>query len=288
MPYFMKPTPYPASPLRIRYMSDLHLEMTGYAPNVVADAQEDLVVLAGDIGTGTDGIHWAKRTFPDNPVLYVLGNHEFYGYDWEQLIGEAYSACDGSNVRLLENGVFRYRGVRFLGTSLWTNYLLAGHDRRPQAIETCERIINDFRFIHSGGRNLLARETVERHEQSAAWLRQELEGSDEVTVVITHHAPCLPARHPKFPMDDISNTFFSDLPEEFFRTPAAWIFGHTHYSMEAVEHVGTRLYSNQRGYPRERVDFDWSKVLEVAPGRPETAITPKAAPGADEDCRNGT
>jgi hypothetical protein len=41
--------------------------------------------------------------------------------------------------------------------------------------------------------------------------------------------------------------------------------------MEAVRHVGTKLYSNQRGYPRERVDFDWCKVLEVAPGGSEAA-----------------
>ena len=271
IPDTMKPTPHPAAPLRVRYMSDLHLEFTGYAPDVVADAREDLVVLAGDIGTGTDGIHWAKRTFPNTPVLYVLGNHEFYGYDWEQLIDEARSACEGSNVRLLENDVFRYRGVRFLGTSLWTSFMLAGLYGQPQAMLACERAINDFRFIRSGGRNLLARETVERHERSAGWLRQELEGSDEVTVVITHHAPCLPARHPKYPLDDISNTFFSDLPEAFFQTPAAWVFGHTHYSMEAVRHVGTKLYSNQRGYPRERVDFDWCKVLEVAPGGSEAA-----------------
>ena len=259
----MTSTPYSAAPLRIRYLSDLHLEFTDYAPNVVADAGEDLVVLAGDIGIGTNGIHWARRTFPDTPVLYVLGNHEYYDRDFDKLIDEAYSACEGTNVCLLENDVFRYGGVRFLGTSLWTSFMLAGPQDQLQAMQACEKTINDFRYIRRSGRNLLARETVERHERSAAWLRKELDTGEEITVVITHHAPCLQARNPRFPLDDISNTFYSDLPDEYFRTPAAWIFGHTHHSMEAVAHVGTKLYSNQRGYPRERCEFDWCKVLEV-------------------------
>jgi hypothetical protein len=246
-------------------MSDLHLEFTDYAPAVVANAGEDLVVLAGDIGAGTEGIQWAKRAFPESPVLYVLGNHEFYGFDFQQLIEEAYAACAGSNVHMLENDSFRFRGIRFLGMSLWTNFLLAGPEGQLQAMQACERRINDFRHIRSGGRELLARETAERHAQSAAWLQGELQETDETSVVITHHAPCLPARHPRFAIDDITNTFVSDLPEEFFRTPVAWIFGHTHHSMEAIPHGGARLYSNQRGYPREGCDFDWCKILEVTP-----------------------
>ena len=247
-------------------MSDLHLEFTEYSPDIVADAQEDLVVLAGDIGKGTQGIHWAKRAFPGTPVLYVMGNHEYYGRDWDQLLDEAYSASDGTNVRLLEDDVYHYRGVRFLGCSLWTNFLLQGGLARPQAMAACERSINDFQFIRFQGRKLLARDTLERHEQSAAWLRKELADSDEVTVVVTHHAPCLAARNPRFPIDGVSNTFYSDLEDDYFQSPTAWIFGHTHHSMEGFPYVGTRLYSNQRGYPREGVDFDWCKVLEVHPG----------------------
>ena len=61
------------TPLRIRYMSDLHLEFSDYRPDPV-DA--DVVVLAGDIDAGTSGLEWAARQFPDTPVIYVAGNHE--------------------------------------------------------------------------------------------------------------------------------------------------------------------------------------------------------------------
>lgn len=67
--------------MRIQLASDLHLEfLRGYFPGerLIAPAhQADVLVLAGDIEKGTAGV----ELFSDwtTPVLYVLGNHEFYG-----------------------------------------------------------------------------------------------------------------------------------------------------------------------------------------------------------------
>jgi len=38
----------------------------------------DVVVLAGDVHVGVEGRAWIKTQFPGKPVVYVLGNHEFY------------------------------------------------------------------------------------------------------------------------------------------------------------------------------------------------------------------
>ena len=38
----------------------------------------DLVILAGDVNLGTKGIEWIKSTIKNIPVIYVLGNHEYY------------------------------------------------------------------------------------------------------------------------------------------------------------------------------------------------------------------
>ncbi len=66
--------------MKIRYLSDLHVEFTGYMPSWIPPIGEDMVVLAGDIGVGVKGIEWAQQAFRDRTVLYVLGNHEFYRY----------------------------------------------------------------------------------------------------------------------------------------------------------------------------------------------------------------
>lgn len=71
--------------MRIRILSDIHIEFEPYRPSEV---EADLVILAGDIGVGLDGIRWAQRHFPDLPVVYIAGNHEYYGHSLpDYLIG---------------------------------------------------------------------------------------------------------------------------------------------------------------------------------------------------------
>ena len=60
--------------MRIRIFSDLHLEFFAFEP---VDVPADVVVLAGDIQNGHYGLGWARKTFPDTAIVYVMGNHEF-------------------------------------------------------------------------------------------------------------------------------------------------------------------------------------------------------------------
>jgi len=41
----------------------------------------DVAILAGDIGVGLGALPWVDRCFPDKPVIYVPGNHEYYHHD---------------------------------------------------------------------------------------------------------------------------------------------------------------------------------------------------------------
>ncbi|MBK7686594.1 MAG: metallophosphoesterase [Rhodocyclaceae bacterium] len=47
--------------------------------NLPDPSMYDAVVLAGDIHSHTHTIPWASKTFPDKDIIYVSGNHEFYG-----------------------------------------------------------------------------------------------------------------------------------------------------------------------------------------------------------------
>ncbi len=64
--------------MKIHILSDLHTEFTDFSP---PDNDADIVILAGDIGVGLGGIEWAADKFPKTPVIYVPGNHEYYGHD---------------------------------------------------------------------------------------------------------------------------------------------------------------------------------------------------------------
>src|SRR5690349_12426264 len=104
--------------MRIQLASDLHLEfLASSRPEeaVIAPARDaDVLVLAGDIGTGLQAIE-VFREWPV-PVLYVPGNHEFYGFDLQALRSLLADAARGTSVRFLDNSVADFGGTRFLGT----------------------------------------------------------------------------------------------------------------------------------------------------------------------------
>lgn len=60
--------------MTIQVLSDLHQESF----IDLSFESADLVILAGDINLGTKGIEWIKSTITDVPVVYVLGNREYY------------------------------------------------------------------------------------------------------------------------------------------------------------------------------------------------------------------
>lgn len=111
--------------MKIHILSDLHLEFGGLR---LPEADADVTVLAGDIGVGLQGIEWALQAIPfHQPVIYVMGNHEFYGQrSMPELWKKAREKVAGTHVHLLENEAVEIGGVRFLGATLWTDFDLFG------------------------------------------------------------------------------------------------------------------------------------------------------------------
>lgn len=261
-----------ARSLKIRYLSDLHREMTNYQPRIVESVGEDLIVLAGDIGMGVGGIEWAKQAFADRPVVYVLGNHEYYRNDWQTLVDLAQAHARGSNVHVLENNAITIHGLRILGCTLWTDFAMirGGLAAQQKNMRECETVMMDYHVILNGpGLLLRARDTLARHEESRAWLEAELDQTAEKVLVVTHHSPTPNNHHPGFPIDQVTTAFHSNLHALMDgRKIHAWISGHTHHSavVEAGHHAHpVTVYSNQCGYPRENVPFSWDACFEITP-----------------------
>ena len=250
--------------MRLNVLSDLHLE---YAPFTPPPVDADVVVLAGDIAPGTAGIDWVRRRFDGRPVLYVAGNHEFYGHDLPGLTGRIRDAAIGSGVQVLENDEVVIGGVRFLGCSLWSDFNFAGAENRANSMLLCERLVNDYKQIGASelGRRLQTEDTRALHLASRDWLAEHLERPhDGPTVVITHHAPIVRAPPANPVLAAIGGAFASDLSELMDGGAVdLWVFGHIHRTVD-TEVNGTRVLSNQRGYPHEPVaGFDPGMVVEV-------------------------
>ena len=61
--------------MKLQILSDIHLE---FGPFKIPKTDADVIILAGDIHIGTAAVDWIKSQ-TKKPVLYVAGNHEYYG-----------------------------------------------------------------------------------------------------------------------------------------------------------------------------------------------------------------
>ncbi|WP_429613680.1 metallophosphoesterase [Variovorax sp. W2I14] len=69
-------------------LSDLHLEFAPFEP--VPDLEFDVVILAGDIHSPVKrAVQWAVDRFRGKPVVYLLGNHEYYDGRLDTTLAEA-------------------------------------------------------------------------------------------------------------------------------------------------------------------------------------------------------
>ncbi len=127
--------------MRINYFSDIHLE---FGSLEAPDNDADMIIAAGDIGVGSEGVDWLKTL--NKPVLYVAGNHEFYADEYQQTLQLIRNQCAGSQVSFLENDSIIVQGVRFLGCTLWADLFIEG----DQKAEAFGQTLNVFRCIQFG------------------------------------------------------------------------------------------------------------------------------------------
>jgi len=252
----------------------MHIEMGQWQKPTV---KSDVVIAAGDIGL-VSNLPLLKKYFDDlrkttDHIIYVLGNHEFYNYDYPAVIDEAADFAKEEGIHFLEESIgtdnLVLDGVTFWGSTLWTD--LKGGDR-----DVMRRVgygMNDFRIITNStkgdGFPFTAHDSIlinERTREKINW---------DADVVITHHHPLL-RLHKNFPMSDITYGFCNTGLEDKIRDSDVklFVFGHTHDSTDE-DLDGTRVVSNQQGYPRrdwhtgeityENAGFNPGLIIEVDP-----------------------
>lgn len=229
--------------LRIQYISDLHLECGG--PFVV-EKNGDVLVLAGDCFTAQ-----TTGRFQDfladvmelgfKAVIYVLGNHEGYGWTYEEAIHflrKLEARC--SDFHFLHQSAVTVEGVRFIGCPLWS---------RPDTNAQIQArlYIRDYVAV----RNWTLAKHMEAHEVDRAFLANNVQPQD---VVVTHFPPTrngtdvakfgTPANNP------LGSWFVNNMDEEIRSwKPGMWISGHTHHIWDSMVHK-CRDVGNCRGYSR--------------------------------------
>jgi Icc-related predicted phosphoesterase len=230
-------------------------------------ATPDLLVIAGDLvelrerQRAQRALDELSRRWTD--ILWVPGNHEFYGLNPVHVPEVLSDIGVPSNVEMVfEPRAVQFKTQRFLCGTMWYS--------RKEVEETgCVnpktgtwihhgRLVefSDFRHVRH-----LHPWVYHQNEAFTALLQAELGPED---VVVTHHLPSAASTPPRF-QGEISNCFFVSDHEGLIgdRQPRLWLHGHTHSSMDY--RIGrTRVLANPVGYPRERRDFlPLSAIVDV-------------------------
>jgi Icc-related predicted phosphoesterase len=246
--------------MRLWILSDWHLEMQSrtWTPPCIIDAPSaDVVVVAGDVHSEcrmSAAVLSGWSGGRGKQVVFVPGNHEFYGgMVMQDDLAAAQEIADAKGrVHLLARRSVVIDGVRFVGCTLWTDYRLHGDPKASMIV--AGQTMNDHQRIR-------IRETEDHvsrfmpwhaaveHRLDLAFLVEELERQhDGPTVVVTHHLPSVKSVAPRFIGSSLNPAFASDLDWLIDKhQPELWVHGHTHDACDYL--VGrTRVICNPVGY----------------------------------------
>ncbi|NTF17104.1 metallophosphoesterase [Agrobacterium rubi] len=269
--------------MKIWTISDIHLKIwqarESYMPFDVPDA--DVCVVAGDV---TDGIvpslEWMGRCIrPHMPIVAVLGNHEYFGHDIPEGKRTAARLASEMDINLLDDSAVVVDGVRFVGGTLWTDFMLfedaadgPGFTQR-ECMAAARHGLVDYDEIWATeasdqrmARQFGTRDALDLHHGTMSFLDRALgDHENGPVVVVTHHAPSPRSVSSAFSHQPTTAAYASDLTSFMLAFQAdLWIHGHVHDSFDY--HVGrTRVVCNPRGYEAHpNASFDAGLVIHIS------------------------
>jgi len=280
--------------MKIQVASDIHMEFERNADKEPFDLEytdADVIVLAGDIGVGfKEERKFCERIATDHgkPVVFVLGNHSFYGKGnvdrirgrWNQY---ALEKSAETNVHYIDEGHhWHFNGVNFVGGILWTDF----NDYNDWDMRIASDMMNDYngcRMSKMDSTNdnfptfeskdtdqieyyFTPRRSVDEHYKIKEYMNHMLsEWKGQKNVVVTHHLPSGKSTDARYIGNSLNPAYHSNLEEWILdRDINLWIHGHTHGSNDYM--IGdTRVVCNPRGYYKheENKNFNDGLVIEV-------------------------
>lgn len=244
----------------IGILSDLHLEGSNME---IINPGWDVLVLAGDISSEPSKLdRFFTYQCPSNiPIVYVLGNHEYEGKRKEDVIPKLREQLkDFPHIHILDNESIVLEGIKFIGTTLWSNFEGSGINSKQEVKKWAKINIVDFSQIfvknldiigHSPKYKTWSPDEMEcEFNKAYDFLNYELKQNpfEGPKFVVTHFAPTLKSGHPKF-KDDLMNAYWVNDLENLMGFSEYWVHGHTHESFRYTTE-GTEVVCNPRGYSK--------------------------------------
>jgi hypothetical protein len=245
--------------MKFDLISDLHEDINKWSlgdPN----PGSEILVIAGDLceyrklaETNFKTLREANERYKH--VIYVPGNHEYYGVNFQYFNLKLKEFCEQfSGIHFLQPGTFEVpdTDVAFIGGTLFTD--MNGDDKATKySIVQC---LADFSYIfytgdHYERRIITPQDYVNIHREFTLYFENECERlKDKKIVLVTHHAMSDKSVMPRFQMEYLMNGGFRSKMDWFFEKHKN-VHVHCHGHMHDVIRytiANTRVYCNPYGY----------------------------------------
>lgn len=265
--------------MKIKVVSDIHLEFD--PPHRVTKFKvpydnEDYLILAGDVQVGLYEQKWFVDLLKRRPVIYVVGNHEYYhkNFDFinanllkfEETVNKYAKEYHGwtNKLTILHTGVrdsLEVDGYLFCGGTLWTDF-----DNSFINMSYAQRLLNDFSVISKteDKRHFTPEDALEEHKKTKESITNILSNETNLKkIVVTHHAPSYRSIHERF-ANSLANSCYASHLDALVEKADLWAHGHTHTSFDY--NIGNcRVVCNPRGYydVEENPIFEPHKIIEI-------------------------
>jgi DNA repair exonuclease SbcCD nuclease subunit len=270
--------------MKIAVCSDLHLEFGSITLENPGDVE--VLILSGDICVAADfheedrlGIMTTAKTerlyeffrtcsenFPH--VVYIVGNHEHYHYDFKYTIETLKSRLKVfPNIHLLDKEVFDVGDYRFIGGTLWTDM----NNEDEYTMTHIRGMMNDFRCVKNSNRMATRKVPIYKKDDDGNYITETVNGQNRLiedgfkfkeevstfspvdavedhkkmldyiklvyadtpasttTIIVGHHSPSKLSTHPRYKHEELMNGgYSSDLNEFIMDRPGIKLWTHGH------------------------------------------------------------
>ena len=228
----------------------LHILSDTHGQPVIPHPAADLIVHTGDFGNGRRGAEafQAACERAGKPCVFVLGNHDFYGENIDDLPRELIAA---GTPLLTENRSIEFGSYTFVGGTLFSNFRLPQVSKKQfrENIALARNSIADFFYIAAGTppreRRAEPEDYIERFNAQLDFIEQFRHRPR--TVVLTHFPPHPACIAPPYADSPLNPYFINQINVAGFDY---WIAGHTHHAVDTVQD-SCRIIINPLGYPNE-------------------------------------
>jgi Icc-related predicted phosphoesterase len=261
------------------HLTDLHLDCGKLKLNKFPEC--DYVIVTGDLAAKLGGWPFINILLSKGYiVLFILGNHEYHSESRKEVVTMneiekkwKKKSDEFDNFHVLMNDTIYFDDIRFIGTTLWTDFnnMDEGTIEEFSEMRDSQKIYKSYKgknYGRRGGVNVSHNDLYDKHIEALNYIEKELEKDfDGLTVLLTHHAPLLESIDTRYKDDYESNGLYaSDLGYLFEKHKIAACFhGHIHQSKHYY-YNGSLITCNPRGYLRYNEinsEFEEGKIIKL-------------------------